>query len=286
MKLIRSLMPISIAVMVAGCQQDWLDYSPMDMYSAPLDYDDSGAPMRLKVAAVTIQPDKEDKAVTLERMSTMITEIRSDHPDIQVIVFGELIMEWYWDEALKDAYQRTMSEPVPGPTTYFIQNLAITQQVNIVFGLTEMDTLTNEIYNTQVLVRPTGELVSYRKRNLNDTDVDNDITSGDSLVTTIIDGVKVAMFICSDMQSEQITQEIADADVDVILHSVTSTTDMNADVSYVGTQMNTWVVFANRYGTEDYFEYTGFSHIINPVGTICERAVGNNVYVYRDLGIY
>ena len=112
------------------------------------------------------------------------------------------------------------------------------------------------------------------------------MTVGNELVTTEIDGIKIAMFICSDMQSNQITKEIADAKVDVILHSLTSSTDMNANISYVGTQMNTWIVFANRFGTEGIFDYTGFTHIINPAGTISERATGNNAYVYRNLGIF
>jgi predicted amidohydrolase len=277
---------IFLTTLLFGCKKDWLDYSPIDMYSAKIDYDDSNAPKHLSVAAVSIQPSKTDKQVTLQTIKTMVEKIKSEHNDIQVIVFGELILEWYWEEETKDEYQRLMSETVPGASTDYVKNLSMTNNVNIVFGLTELDTVTNNMYNTQVLIRPTGELIKYRKRNLNQTDIDNTFTAGNDLVVTEIDGIKVALFICSDMQSNTITQDIADAHVDVILHSLTSTTDMNPDISYVGTQMNTWIVFANRFGTEGMFDYTGFTHIINPLGTISERAVGNNVYVYRNLGIF
>jgi predicted amidohydrolase len=216
----------------------------------------------------------------------MVEKIKSEHTDIQVIVFGELILEWYWDEENKDQYQRLMSETIPGTSTEFVKNIASVNNVTIVFGLSELDVSTDKIYNTQVLIRPNGELVKYRKRNLNVTDEDNKMTAGEEFVVTEIDGIRIAMFICSDMQSNNITKEIADAKVDVILHSLTSSTDMNADISYVGTQMNTWIVFANRFGSEGIFEYTGFSHIINPAGTISERATGNNAYVYRKLGIF
>jgi len=282
----KILFYVLLTTTLVSCQKDWLDYSPIDMYSAKIEYDDSDAPQHLKVAAVSIQPHKSDKQVTLNLIKTMVEKIKSDHSDIQVIVFGELILEWYYDEETKDAYQRLMSEKIPGNSTEYVKNLAQTNNVNIVFGMTELDNSTNNLYNTQILIRSNGELVKYRKRNLNETDLDNKMTAGNQLVTTEIDGIKVALFICSDMQSNSITKEIADAKVDVILHSLTSSTDMNANISYVGTQMNTWIVFANRFGTEGIFEYTGFTHIINPAGTICERAIENNAYVYRNLGIF
>ncbi len=283
---IKILFYVLLPAMLVSCQKDWLDYSPIDMYSAKIDYDDSNAPKHLSVAAVSIQPSKTDKQATLNTIKTMVEKIKLEHNDIQVIVFGELILEWYFDEDTKDGYQRLMSETVPGASTDSIKNSAVANNVTIVFGMTELDATSDNLYNTQVLIRPTGELVKYRKRNLNETDIDNKITAGNELVVTEIDGIRAAMFICSDMQSNKITHEIADAKVDVILHSLTSSTDMNATISYVGTQMNTWIVFANRFGTEGFFDYTGFTHLINPAGTITERATGNNAYVYGKLGIF
>lgn len=282
----RFVFYLILTILLISCQKDWLDYSPIDMYSSKLEYNDKDAPNHLSVAAVSIQPSKTDKQETLNTIKSMVELIKEEHDSIQVIVFGEMILGWYWDEEAKGEYQRQMSETIPGQATDFVKDLAIANNVTIVFGLTELDETTDKLYNSQVLIRPNGELIKYRKRNLNITDIDNGISSGDEFVVTEIDGIRVAMFICSDMQSRIITQEIANADVDVILHSLTSTTDMNADISYVGTQMNTWIVFANRFGDEDFFNYSGFTHIINPVGTICEREVGNNAYVYRELGIF
>ncbi len=282
-KLKFSILILAISLLW-GCKKDWLDYSPIDMYSAKIEYNDSDAPKHLSVAAVSIQPSKTDKQASLNAMQAMVEKIKAEHSDIQVIVFSELALQWYWDEDAKDAYQRQMSETVPGAATNFVKDLAFDNQVTIVFGLTELET--DKLYNTQVLIRPNGELVKYRKQNLNQTDIDNNITAGNSLVVTEIDGIRAAMFICSDMQSDKITKEIADAKVDVILHSLTSSTDLNAQISYLGLQMNTWVVFANRFGTEGIFDYTGFIQIINPAGTVAERTQGNNVYVYRKLGIF
>jgi predicted amidohydrolase len=283
---IKILTLVTLATIFSGCQRDWLDYSPIDMYSSKIDFDDSTAPKRLNVAAATISPDKADKAATLTKMQNIIEKIKSEHADIQVIVFGELILEWYYDEESPTDYQREMSETVPGVSTNFIANLASENNVTLVFGITELDATSDKIYNTQVLIRPNGELIKYRKQNLNDIDIENGMTAGTEAVFAEIDGVKVALFVCSDMQSAEVSKQITDEKVDVVLHSLTSTTDMNAEISYVGLQLNTWIVFSNRFGNENVFNYTGFAHIINPAGTICERSTGENEYVYRSLGIF
>jgi predicted amidohydrolase len=279
------ILMITALIFLISCNKDWVDYSPMDMYSANIEYDDSQATKFLNVAAVSMEISKDDKNANIQNIKLMTEKIKSEHSDIQVIVFPELALEWYWDETQKADYQKTMAETIPGAATDSLTKFAFDNNVTIVCGLTEIEG--DKLYNTQVLIRPNGELIKYRKRNLNVTDLDNEMQAGeDKLVTTEIDGIKVCLFICSDMQSNKITKEIAESDIDVILHSLTSSTDMNPNVSYLGLQMNKWVVFANRFGTEGVFNYTGFVQIINPVGTVSLRQEGSNVYAFRKLGIY
>jgi len=284
-KTLKTLLLISLSL--ASCNEDWLDYSPIDMYSAPIDIDDSDAPSFLNVAAACIQPSRDDRQATLRDMESLVLKIKAEQPEVAVIVFPELALQWYWTDEAQEEYQRGMAETVPGAATVFMARVAQENQVVVLFGLTELDPADDKLYNTQVLLRPDGELVKYRKRNLNDADLENGITPGQNgLVTVTIDQAECAMFICSDMQSESITREMAESDVDVILHSLTSTTDFNADISYLGLQMNKWVVFSNRFGDEGLSDYTGFIQIISPNGTVSRRAEGKDVYVYRSIGIY
>jgi uncharacterized membrane protein len=185
-----------------------------------------------------LEVDKTDKDVTLGRMEDMVATIMAEHPETQVIVFPELALEWYWDDAGGKEYQTAMAETVPGAATGTVSTIAAANNVAIAFGLTELDGA--DLYNTQVLIAADGTLTKYRKRILNLTDVDNGMSAGvapgeSGLVTADIGGVRVCLFICSDMQSAAITREIADSGVEVILHSLTSTTDLNPTVSYGGT---------------------------------------------------
>jgi len=287
-KIMPRVLGLLLAVVLTGCSNDWVDYSPMDMYMADVGYDDSQANRFLNVAAASLEVDKTDKDVTLDRMADMVATIMAEHPETQVIVFPELALEWYWDDAGGKEYQTVMAETVPGAATGTVTTIATANNVAIAFGLTELDGA--DLYNTQVLIAADGTLTKYRKRNLNLTDVDNGMSAGvapgeSGLVTADIGGVTVCLFICSDMQSAAITRELADSGVEVILHSLTSTTDLNPTVSYVGTQMNTWIVFSNRYGVEGDFDYTGFVQVINPVGTVSARATGPGAYAFRKLGL-
>jgi len=282
------ILGLILAVALAGCSNDWVDYSPMDMYMADIGYDDSHASRYLNVAAASLQPDKTDKNVTLARLEAMVDTIMAEHPETQVIVFPELALEWYWDDIDRKEYQIAMAEAIPGTSTDAVKTIALANNVAIAFGMTELDGV--DLYNSQVLIAADGTLTKYRKRNLNLTDIDNGMNAGvppggNGLVTAEIGGVTVCLFICSDMQSAAITREIADSDVEVILHSLTSTTDLNPTVSYLGTQMNRWIVFSNRYGVEGEFDYSGFVQLINPAGTVSERASGQGGYAFRKLGL-
>lgn len=274
-------------ILSESCNKDWLDYSPIDMYSESIEVYDSDATNFLNVAAVSIQPEFSNKQATLANMKQIVEKIVQEQPNVEVIVLPELALQWYWTDENQEQYQRSMADTIPGSSTNFMQQVADDNKVVIVFGLTEIDTSNNNLYNSQVLLAPDKELIKYRKRNLNDADIENGMTPGENgLVTVTINQVKCAMFICSDMQSASITNEINNSDVDVILHSLTSTTDLNPEISYLGLQMNKWVVFANRYGDEGFSKYSGFVQIINPSGSVSERAEGKNVYAYRKLGIY
>ncbi len=273
-----------LMVFLSGCSGDWIGYSPIDMYMANIGYDDADASRHLNVAAASLQVHKTDKNVTLGRLQAMVAKIMAEHPETQVIVFPELAFEWYWDEDSKGDYQIAMAEQVPGTVSDAVKTYAQTYGVAIAFGLTETEA--GKLYNTQLLIKADGSLLKYRKRNLNQTDRDNGMLAGSNgLVSADLDGIRVCLFICSDMQSVDITRELADSEVEVILHSLTTTTELNPTVSYVGTQMNKWIVFANRYGTEGDFDYSGFVQIINPAGTVSERDAGAGGYAFRRLGL-
>lgn len=147
---------------------DTIIQSLMDISGAPLVYDDGQARKHLNVAAVCLQCSK-DKAENLARIQQMIHKIMRERPETELIVFGETILGWYYNPDDLQNYQRSMAETIPGATSDCISALADRYNVNIVFGLGELNN--GHLYNTQVLINADGNIEAiHRKYHLIDED--------------------------------------------------------------------------------------------------------------------
>ncbi|MGH2908850.1 MAG: nitrilase-related carbon-nitrogen hydrolase, partial [Solirubrobacteraceae bacterium] len=76
----------------------------------------------------------------------------------QLVVLPELIVPGYWLDA---TFQSDHSEPRDGPTVQAWQELAASESGYVAGGFCERDG--ERLYNTAVLVGPTGVLLHYRK---------------------------------------------------------------------------------------------------------------------------
>ena len=76
------------------------------------------------VAAVCARDPRHNRA----RMVSTIETIVQEHPDVELVLFGEMILGWYTPGASPE-YDRQISEPVPGETTRALA--ALTRQHGI-----------------------------------------------------------------------------------------------------------------------------------------------------------
>jgi len=90
------------------------------------------------------------------------------------------------------------SEPVPGPTTRFLGDIARKHGLYIVAGILERQG--NTVYNTAVLINRDGDLGgTYRKVSLPREEIDGGVTPGDSLPVFDTDFGRIGMTICWDV---------------------------------------------------------------------------------------
>ena len=91
-----------------------------------------------------------------------------------------------------------VSEPVPGPTTNFLGQLAQKHQMYIVAGILEREGAV--VYNTAVLMGRDGKLAGkYRKASLPREEIEGGITPGDNFPVFDTDFGKIGMMICWDV---------------------------------------------------------------------------------------
>ena len=289
------LLLLLIPLMVSCGSKNTIIQSLYDISGAPLVYDDSGATKILHAAAVCMRCS-QDKEENLSAMEAMIDSIAAAHADIELIVFGETILGWYYEPEDPQGYQWALAEPITDPpiagtAVERIAARADTHNIHIVFGMGEVDG--GRLYNTQVLLAPDGTIqAKHRKIHFVDTDQsggfaawNRDTADPLSLTITDINGIRAAMLICADVSDVWLATEINERGVDLIIHSLASF-EPAFTIDAVSRQFNAWEIFANRCGREADTEYAGNCYIADPAGTIRAGGEGAERYEYAVVRVY
>jgi N-carbamoylputrescine amidase len=285
---------VLLAALASGCLESWGDYqylSGPNGWSGPTRYDDAHADVRFDVAASSLAVTK-DKAENLDRIADRVDEIVAERPSVEIVVFGETITGWYrvGDDAENAAYQRSIAEPIPGPTTDLLGAVARDHGVYLGFGMAE--DAGDDLYNAFVLLDPDGAVLAVHRKFLvvhSDvvTSMDNPYTAGDGATVTAIDRVPFGILICNDMHSLEVAEDLTAADVRVVL-SPLADPSRSVEVggwSPIPTVWNAWVVSANQPGQEGDWEYPGSTSIVDPAGTVRASFDGDG-WVAAELGVY
>jgi predicted amidohydrolase len=128
-------------------------------------------PETVSVACINFHTVWSDKAANLVRMKRFTTEAAKQGNNI--IIFPELALSGY--ECSQDIgaenkscqMHRELAEPIPGPSTTEMAQLAKDLDVYIIFGLPEQDqTNSDRRYISSVVIAPEGILGAYRKIHL------------------------------------------------------------------------------------------------------------------------
>lgn len=148
------------------------------------------------VAAAQIQPRFGDVTHNLEQIAD--TAARAAAAGAVLVVFPELATTGYmfadYDEALSYA------EPLPGgPTSEALCVLCARLDIHIVVGMAELDPDTGLLYNSAVLIGPSGHIGTYRKLHL--WDRENRVFEPGNLGLPVFDTPlgRLGVLICYDI---------------------------------------------------------------------------------------
>jgi predicted amidohydrolase len=229
-----------------------------------------------------------DKARNLRRFVELIEEAAGQDADI--LVLPEAGLQGYADFALpigskecaeQKHYYFRESEPIPGPTTERIQELARRHGMLIQIGMTERALHGNAIYNSTALVGPEGVLGVYRK-------VHNQFefpyfSPGEEMPVFRTAHGTLASIICYDLCFPELLRTYALKGADVVLMSTAwpmkahdRPTDYHGWAMDLAAQGNAffnqfWLVVSNHCEKQAYStksDYYGGSQIVDPLGKV------------------
>ncbi len=197
-----------------------------------------------------------------------------DSANADLIVLPELFTSGYFFAGKEEVESYT--EPIPsGPTLLRLMEIAKKNNCFIVAGLPERDG--NTIYNSSVLVGPSGHIATYRKIHLFDEEK-LWFSPGDRPFAVHDIGIaKVGMMICFDWMFPESMRSLALAGAEIICHP------SNLVMPYCQSAMvtrclenNVFAVTANRVGNDrrngERLHFTGKSQITGPKGTVLAQA--------------
>ena len=290
------LILLPLLLLLATCADynvDHIYWGVADLYSAPIPWDDSGATKHLNVATVCMQCDLNPD-INRQRINDFVIRIMEEKPETRLIVFGETILGWYYKPDEAEAYQRRIAESVvDGPTRLMMSSFASMYDVYIAYGISEKDG--NEIYNSLVLLDPSGDLIAlHHKYFFTSWDVEDGFTPGKKTNTAIIDDIKVGLSICKDVNSTYLAKEYSmDKDIKIMIYSAADTGAGPMRVYPPARAYNKWFISANRIGDEilvgheeEGNSFDGYYEIIDPAGYSVRSDIHNEGYLYYRIGVY
>ena len=171
--------------------------------------DDPG-PRNVRLATIHHRPANSSGAMeNLEEFATFIGQADADKADILCLPEAITLVGTGSDYV-------SASEPVPGPTSEFLGEIAKRHQMYIVAGILEKDGET--VYNTAILLDRSGNLAGkYRKVSLPREEIDGGISPGNAFPVFDTDFGRIGMMICWDVTFPEAARALALKGAEVIL---------------------------------------------------------------------
>ena len=163
----------------------------------------------VRVAAIHHRPrDSKSSRDNLVQFSKLIAKAASLNADIVCLPEGITLV------GTTDDYI-SASEPIPGPTTNYLGQIARKHNLYIVAGLLEKKD--DIVYNTAVLIDRSGNLAGkYRKVSLPQEEIDGGITPGNSFPVFDTDFGRIGLMICWDVTFPEPAKALAQKGAEII----------------------------------------------------------------------
>ncbi|MET0475469.1 MAG: carbon-nitrogen hydrolase family protein [Mycobacterium sp.] len=227
----------------------------------------------LTIAAIQTDPVAFDVAASWERFRDRVRAVRATFPHVDLVVVPELMLaaEAPLLQARGD-WMHQIAEPIPGPTTDRVAELAKETGLWLVPGSLYERGDDGNVYNTAVAVSPLGE-VTARYRKVFPWQPYEQTTPGHEFVVFDIPGIgRIGLAICYDGSFPETARQLAWLGAEVIIQP-TLTTTRDREMELVCARANAWTnqVFVVNVNASDPAG-VGASCIVDPEGSVRQQA--------------
>lgn len=224
------------------------------------------------VAIVQFCPVLNNPDANIRLLDPLITACNA-----RIIVLPELASSGY---AFADRAEATASAETVADSRFirFLTSMAHQKECYIVSGFNEMEG--DRLYNSAVLVGPSGLVGKYRKLHLFWKEADI-FEPGDCGVPVFeVAGMKLGMLVCFDWMFPEVWRIMALKGADLVAHPSNLVLPYCQQAVAVHALCNRYyVATANRTGLERGLSFTGRSVIVSPLGQTLVTGPGQDPFV-------
>ena len=226
----------------------------------------------LKIAAAQIACSLGDVDANLRKIREFAA--RAKDAGAELIVFPEMADTGYSMPVIREHATRWDEGAVPQ-----LRKLAESLSIAVVCGVSERES--DSIYNSLVVVDRRGEIIGrYRKTHLfSPAPIEEHLcfAAGDCLATAQLGGLQLGLTICYDLRFPEVYRRLAideKSNVFIILSAwpFPRLEHLRVLATARAIENQSYVVLANRVGTDDRASFCGTSAIIDPYGVTVAAA--------------
>lgn len=215
-----------------------------------------------------------DKKHNLNKIKEQIRQAKEN--DAHLIIFPELALTGY---ALRDTVYE-LAEPIPGPSTNLLTEVAKKENIHIIFGMVEKsEKVSAVLYNTAVLLSPKGFVGKYQKMHLPTHSVFEEkryFRLGYKLPLFETDIGKLGLIICYDVFFPETVRmlRLKGAQLIICISASPAVRRKFFEILTVARAIENTVFLAyvNLVGIEDGLQFWGGSRLIAPNGSAIAQA--------------
>ena len=162
----------------------------------------------IRIAAIVSNAEVGNTVKNLKQMADWVR--KAAEKKASIVCFPEMAITGY--HVRKEITE--VAEPVPGPATDYLLNLAKDKEITILAGLPEKDS-SGHIYASHVVITPKGIKGVYRKIHLGPSEKTL-FTAGDSIHVFEINNFKFGIQLCYDAHFPELSTAMALKGADLI----------------------------------------------------------------------
>jgi predicted amidohydrolase len=229
---------------------------------------------KIKLALCQISSKRENKNENLLKIEKLTREAKQQGADLAI--FPELALTGY--VVLDQIYE--LAETIPGPTTAKVEALAKQTDMHIIFGMPELSEKTQgTIFNTAVLVGPSGLIGKYRKMYLPTHSVFEEkryFRLGYEVAAFQTDLGNIGLSICYDVFFPEVIRlaRLKGAQLIVCISASPAVRRNYFEIltSARALENTAYLAYVNLAGVEDGLQFWGGSRLVSPTGDVVAKA--------------